>query len=131
MDGTKSKILIDHIITVSILILLGLMRYFSFLKTLSHYLVYPFVLSRFKIIILQIISCGEVFLRVIENDLGLTRRSRSHNLFIIMVKYILKEWGCLGIIIFIATFTLAIFLDYPVIKSIFFYIWFGWDVYYR
>ncbi|KRH95237.1 putative transporter [Pseudoloma neurophilia] len=120
MNDTKFKILIDHIITVSILILLGLMRYFSFLKTLSHFLAYPFVLSRLKIIILQIISYRKIFIQVIENDLCLSKQSKSHSFFFKLLKYVLNEWKCLKIILFTITFSLAIFFNYSIIKSLFF-----------
>lgn len=55
-NRSKTKIIIDHIISTCFLILLGLMRYFTFLKTDCHFLIYPFLLSRLKMIFLQIIT---------------------------------------------------------------------------
>lgn len=121
-NTSKTKILIYHLLSVLVLILLGLMRYFSFLYTLSHYLIYPFVFSRLKIIVLQVITYRKTLCDILDNNFGMINslnsreKSESTNLFGLK----LKKSRSGKIFIFLLKFFLSIILDFKIIKSLFF-----------
>lgn len=75
---SKTKILKDHLISILFLILLGVMRYFTYLKTENHFLIYPFFLSRLKLIFLQIIT----FRKVLFNH------CKKHKIFLFVIAFI-------------------------------------------